>query len=379
MPRAARFACFAVLVSLASACEEQPDDIALTDAAQPSCALTGASCLPPADAASARPDAQLPDAAAPADAGGALPPADAGHPGTSLDASLPALDAGASDATVSGGDAAATGDAQQTMPPADGGAHFPAVSDVGANGPYKPTTVAGSGPDGNYTLFHPAELGMNGVLHPIVAWGNGGFTTPDDYPQLPRLASHGFVVVASNSAFVGGAEVKAGLDWIVQQNDASSSPFYKKLDVRNVAGVGYSNGGLAISEVADDPRLVTLVIISGASVSEDIRTQNMPKIHTPTAYLCTDDDASKGNCAGDFAVITQPAFFGVMNGSTHTDVTTAFGVVGDPVVIDRLSKATTGWLRWRQMGDVSLKPMFVGADCLLCKDSNWTVQQKNLQ
>jgi hypothetical protein len=31
------------------------------------------------------------------------------------------------------------------------------------------------------------------------------------------------------------------------------------------------------------------------------------------------------------------------------------------------------------MGDVALKSTFVGSDCGLCKDTNWTVQQKNLQ
>ena len=67
-----------------------------------------------------------------------------------------------------------------------------------------------------------------------------------------------------------------------------------------------------------------------------------------------------------------------MKGSVHTSVT-AFLNLGDKVIMDRLAGATTAWLRWQQMQDLSLKPMFVGSDCGLCKDSNWTVEpQKNL-
>lgn len=245
-------------------------------------------------------------------------------------------------------------------------------------GPYTSKTISNTGPGGAYTIFHPAELAPNGVLNPIIAWGNGGATTPVDYPQLPHFASHGFVVIASNDPLVNGQEVRAGTDWIVQQNELSDSPFYKKLDVKRVAGVGYSNGGLAQLEAADDPRYLTLVIISGANMSDAARMTANMKIHTPVAYLCTDDDASKGNCAGDFAVIKQPAFFGVMNGTGHVDVTTFLGV-GVDATIKRVATASTAWLRWQVMGDQSYRSWFVGSDCTLCKDSNWTVMQKNLQ
>jgi dienelactone hydrolase len=295
---------------------------------------------------------------------------------SSLDAALDASDAAAlSEASVGN-----SGDAQLEAAAAtsDSGSPYPTVSDVNVKGPYSSMTVSNTGPGGAYTVFRPSELAPNGVLNPIVAWGNGGATTPVDYPQLPHLASHGFVVVASNNPLVNGQQVRAGVDWIVQQNEASASPYYKKLDVKRIAGVGYSNGGLAQLETADDPRYLTVVIISGGNISEELRTQNMPKLHTPIAYLCTADDASKGNCAADFAVVKQPAFFGVMNGTGHTDVTT-FLNIGVDSAIKRSAAATTAWLRWQVMSDVSYKAWFVGSACTLCKDSAWTVQQKALQ
>jgi hypothetical protein len=289
------------------------------------------------------------------------------------DSSLPAADAqvdAASDAALPSSDAA--------LPSGDSGSPYPPVADVSAMGPYAPMTVTSTGPGGAYTIFRPSELAPAGVLTPILSWGNGGFTWPEYYPQLPHLASHGFLVIASNSALVDGPLVKSGVDWIVQQNETSGSPFYKKLDVKRIAGVGYSNGGLAQLSTADDPRYLTVVIISGANVSEELRTQNMPKLHTPIAYLCTDDESSEGNCAADFAVVTQPAFFGVMKGSEHTDVTTLAGL-GVDAMIKRSATATTAWMRWKVMGDPAYRAWFVGPDCQLCKDTNWTVQQKNLQ
>jgi hypothetical protein len=234
--------------------------------------------------------------------------------------------------------------------------------------------VTNTGPSGGFTVFQPTELAPNGALNPIVAWGNGGFTTPDLYPMLPHLATHGFVVIASNNLFVTPEDVQSGIDWLAKQNDDSASPFYRKLDTKNISGVGYSLGGLATYGIAADPRVVTIAIISGASTSEATRTENMPKLRTPTAYFCTDDEDSEGNCAGDYAVIKVPSFFGVVKGTDH------LAVVTNDAAIQQLTRATTAWLRWHQMADQAHKPMFVGSDCGLCTDSAWSVQpQKNLQ
>ena len=250
---------------------------------------------------------------------------------------------------------------------------FPPVADLSAEGPYGKARLDRTGPDGNYTVFRPGTLAPNGLRNPIVSWGNGGLTTPLDYPLLEHLASHGFVVIASNNILVNANQVRAGIDWILAQNNASSSPFYQKLDVDHVAGVGYSNGGLATYGAADHPALDTLVIISGANVNATARTTNMPKLHTPVAYLCTADAASRGNCAADYAVVDEPAFFGVMNGSGHTDVTTLLGLAKDPI-IERLNVATLAWLRFQLMDDASQRSMFLGASCGLCRDPNWTVE-----
>jgi hypothetical protein len=364
-----------VLSANVSGCEGGgPEFDANLSPAQPSC-VQGVTCAAPE--ASTSSDASAP----PLDAGvmtfdASAPPLDAN---AVVDAVVVAIDALAPESSDAALDAAApASDAESDAARAGDAAAFPMISDPAAKGPYTSKTLSNAGPGGAYTVFHPSELASSGVLHPIVTWGNGGFTSPTDYPQLPHLASHGFVVIAANDSLVTGPQVRMGLDWIVQQNEQASSPFYKKLDLKRIAGVGYSNGGLATLDVADDARYVTIVIISGANLNEDSRSQNMPKLHTPIAYLCTDDDASEGNCSADFAVVKMPAFFGVMKGTAHTDVTTILGL-GVASTITRVGSATTAWLRWQVLGDPSFKPSFVGADCGLCKDTNWAAQQKGLQ
>jgi hypothetical protein len=244
---------------------------------------------------------------------------------------------------------------------------FPPVDDVWSQGLYTPMTTNNTGPGNAYTLFYPQELAPNGALNPIITWGNGAFTTPSLYPSLlPHLASHGFVIIASNDMFVTGDEIRAGIDWLLEQNQNSTSPFYQKLDPNNVAAMGYSLGSLGTFSIADDQRLTTTVHISGgASGGSDVA-----KLHKMPAFFC-DELTTAPNCQPDFDAATVPVFYGVFLGADHV------GTMSEPY-ISRIAGAATGWLRWRLMADESQKALFVGADCQLCKDTNWKVQQKDI-
>ena len=242
---------------------------------------------------------------------------------------------------------------------------FPSVTDLEADGPYAAVTVENSGPGGGYTVYHPQELGPDGLKNPFLTWGNGATTVPSLYPMLPHLASHGFVVIASNNAFVTGDEMRAGIDWLFEQNEDASSMFYQKLDTTNVASMGYSLGSLATFEIAADPRLVTTVHISGGAMDKAV----VPNLSNPAAFFCGGpDDIAHDNCESDFMLASVPVFYGVFPGD-H------FGVLGDYAM--PISKVVTGWLRWRLMHDDGLASMFVGPDCSVCKDAGWTVQQKD--
>ena len=106
--------------------------------------------------------------------------------------------------------------APPAAPPGTGGvgapgSTLPPIDDYSKNGPFMPMTMTGSGPDGAYTMVRPATLGENGFKHPVATWGNGITTTPALYPGLLNaIASHGFVIIASDSSTVTAAMMTQG-------------------------------------------------------------------------------------------------------------------------------------------------------------------------
>jgi dienelactone hydrolase len=298
--------------------------------------------------------------------------AGAGTPALGAGAPAPLGGGGATSAGTSGGAGTAGTSGGVAGAP---GASFPPVDDLGKNGPYTAMTVMSTGPGGTYTIYRPAELAPGGAKNPIVGWMSGGGSTPSMYPLLPHLASHGFVVVASNtSPALGdeeklGKEIIAGIEWVLAENAKADSAYHDKLDPTKIASMGYSMGALATTMIAGDPRLTTTVHISGGNMMTD----RIKMLRAPAAFLCgaSGVDIAGANCATDFETATAPVFYGVFTGGDH------LGVRTQPYA-DRISLVVTGWLRWQLMRDASLAPMFVGDQCTVCKDSNWTVKQKNL-
>jgi len=283
-------------------------------------------------------------------------------------------------AGTSGGATAMAGAAA----PADTGVRFPSVTDFTGPGPYKSMTVSNTGPNRGYTVYRPDMLAPGGAKNPIVGWMSGGSTNPTAYPLLPHLATHGFVVVASNTTpgigeeVMLGKEIIAGIDWAIMENQRSDSELFGKLDETKIASMGYSMGALATFTIANDPRLTTTIHISGGNME----TERVKNLHAPAAFFCgipgdancsilsTDCDIAAANCDTDYASAVSPVFYGNFPGG-HLGILTAPNQ-------DTIGTEVTAWLRWKLMQDVSLEARFTGADCTVCKDSKWKkVQQKN--
>lgn len=236
-------------------------------------------------------------------------------------------------------------------------------------------TVQNTGPNNKYTIYRPQQLAPNGAKNPFVAWISGGGSSPSQYTLLPHLATHGFIIVASNTVpQVGqqqalGKEMVAAVDWMLAEIQRAGSDYAGKIDGTKVAAMGYSMGGLASTAAAADPRWTTTVHISGGAGDGTVKN-----LHAPAAILCgaSGADIAGANCAKDFDQASTPVFYGVFNGGDH------LGVRTQPYA-ERISTLVTGWLRWQLMGDPLLKAMFVGDMCTVCGDSNWTVKRKNLQ
>jgi hypothetical protein len=244
------------------------------------------------------------------------------------------------------------------------------AADPGGMGPYATVTENNVGPNDSYTLFRPMDLSESGLLHPVVTWGNGTGTMPSTYSRLlTQLASHGFIVIASNSTNVAQGTPPPMLDgvtWVFAQNEDSASPMYQKVDTMQVGATGHSQGAFATSSAGADERIKAIAPIQGARGGT---------LHGPALLLCGGMDTVVP-CSGSqsaFDRITVPVMYANLVAATHTNwISSGFGG-GMPSPYFR---AVVAWMRVHLMGDTALRPIFYGADCELCGDSQWETMQK---
>jgi hypothetical protein len=223
-------------------------------------------------------------------------------------------------------------------------------------------------------MFRPTALGQGGVCHPVITWGNGHGTTPSLYSRfLTHLASHGFVVIASNSSEVSKGDpppMLVGVSWVLEQNGNPASALYQRIDAAHIGATGHSEGAFSSITAGADPRVTVVAPIEGASTARGL--------HGPALLLCGGMDTTVG-CDGALnalnAITTYPAMYANQLAASHTNWMT----VGRTALLNPFMIAITGWMRVHLMSDADLKPMFYGADCTLCKDTaTWEVKQKNL-
>ena len=258
----------------------------------------------------------------------------------------------------------------------EGAGRLPAAVDLKEPGPFTPTTS--SGPSG-YVLFHPKELGANGVKHPIVVWGPGAAENASSFTTLlNHIASHGFAVISYDATPQGEELIKA-LEWMLAENERAGGPFFQKLDSEHIAVGGHSAGSIATFRVGADERLTTTLHISGGTFDPHTDIKNL---HAPALFVCGEPpvdglligDVARPNCDIDFENATVPVFYGITKGAAHMTPTE----IGDAKLRSYQLEAIVGWLRWQLAREHALKSMFGGGTCSLCSDPSWTGQQKGL-
>jgi hypothetical protein len=271
-------------------------------------------------------------------------------------------------------DAAANQPARDSgsKPPEGPCGSLPAVDDYSAPGPFAETvTTTGSGPDGNYTLVAPAALGENGFKHPLITWGNGITTNPTFYTGLlGGIASHGFVIIASDSTAVNAGLMTTGLDWLIQQNDAGGL-FEGKLNTSCLATVGYSLGGGGAVQAGNHADVLATVAFH--SLRADAANLNGPLLlitSTADGFV-----TKEGNAVPTFNSSTKvPTVMATWDPGAPKDNVGHLTPLGDAGVERAPAIA---WLRHWIYGDTGAKQYFYGAECTLCVAPWVDIQRKN--
>lgn len=131
-------------------------------------------------------------------------------------------------------------------------------------------------------LFHPAPFaGENspvepaGGPYPVISFGHGFFQPVGNYQStLVHLASHGYLVIATNSE--GGlfpnhsnfaSDILHCLTWLETQNSENTSELLNLVDTDAFALNGHSMGGGAAILAASDPRVRAVAPLAAANTN----------------------------------------------------------------------------------------------------------------
>lgn len=245
-----------------------------------------------------------------------------------------------------------------------------------------------------HTVFVPQDLSAFNKKNPlpVLVWGNGACAnSPHEHINfLNEIASHGYIVLATG-VFPAENEWYRGpmsrteqqvesMDWALAQNADPTSPYYQKIDVKNICVAGMSCGGLQTLYNCADPRIKTLMICNSGlfnqqNASQAVGGMPMPskdklkEIHTSILYMLGgESDIAYGNGMDDFKRIDHvPAC------ATNLPVGHG-GTYGQPHG-GEYSVVALAWLDWQLKGNKKASKMFVGKKCEILKRKDWTIEK----
>ena len=275
-------------------------------------------------------------------------------------------------------------------PDSPGSGRFPAIKEEVSSLP-------------RHVVYRPKDLaGLGAYKLGVVAWGNGGCSEDGASSRfhLLEIASHGYLVIASGRILSGpGApprepraatapgeippartqpsDLTDAVDWALAENQRRGSPYFGRVDPSLVAYSGWSCGGLQALQVAKDARVKTLVLHNTGVFNEgrgisglDIRKDVLQTLHSPAIYILGGPaDIAYANGMDDF------------NRIAHVPVAVANLPVGHGGTFNQpnggaAASVAVSWLDWQLRGDTKSAKRFVGEDCSLCQDPQWSLQRK---
>jgi hypothetical protein len=283
------------------------------------------------------------------------------------------------------------------MPDTPGSGKYPALKEMVPSLP-------------DHVIYRPADLSKLGREKlGVLAWGNGGCAADGAGGRfhLSEIASHGYLAIASGTILSGpGAPPRAAptpgpgepgfqipppatkasslseaIDWALAENARPASPYFGRINPEWVAVSGWSCGGLQAMQIAADPRVHAIILHNSGLFPKganpipgfDVGKEPLKKLHTPILYvLGGPSDIAYANGMDDFKQIDAVAVMVVNEDTGHGG--TFLQPNGGPA-----ASVAVSWLDWQLKGDKSAAQRFIGTDCGLCKDSQWTVERKRIE
>ena len=270
------------------------------------------------------------------------------------------------------------------------------IIEGGGQGPYK--AVMKEEPTlKEHTVIVPQDLTPFGPqkLLPVLVWGNGACAnSPFEHINfLNEIASNGYIVLATGNIpmtdeWYKGPMSRAeqqteSLDWIIAQNNDPKSPYYQKVDTKNICVAGMSCGGLQTLHNCADPRITTLMICNSglfkqSNAAQAVGGMPMPEksklkdIHTPIIYILGGkEDIAYENGMDDFHLINHVPCcainYPVGHGGTYRQPH------GGEFTIPALA-----WLNWQLKGDKEAAKLFIGKKPGLLERKDWTIEKNKL-
>ena len=238
--------------------------------------------------------------------------------------------------------------------------------------------------NGGGVLCYPKQLSST-KKHAVVLWGPGGGSSPNDYEGIiRRLASHGFVVVATSESPEGTGRGKPALDWLAKKNSTQGDVLYDKLDMTKVGASGHSMGGLQSEQMAiADDRVITAFLNNSGGFNHNEMTRISPTKTVAVVY--GEGGMERPNAEGDYNNnnVKAPACLIKMTGGQGNECQNGecgYGHGSGPW--DGMA-ATVAWMRWHLGGEDWRKDDFVGTTGkyidgpIIGKRGKWKGQCKN--
>jgi len=241
-----------------------------------------------------------------------------------------------------------------------------------------------TGDNGGGVLAYPKRL-SDTQKHGVVLWGPGGGTEPTAYEGIiRRLASHGFVVIATSESPDGTNRGKPALDWLAKKNETPGDPLYQKLDMTKVGASGHSMGGLQSEEmlIADD-RVITAVLNNSGDMGHADGAR-VPANKT-FAIVYGEGGMERPNAEADYgnAGVKAPACLIKMTGGQGNECQNGECGWGHGSGPWGGMAATVAWMRWHLGGEDFRKADFVGSTgryidgAIVGEQGKWKGQCKN--